>query len=243
VDELAARWDALRAGWPGAPDLGAALARLPRQVELGLRAAGDEVVAGLQLSAPGLGAGVRAALGRAPVDDLARRVLAALGPRERCATCGEVYAVHVLRVRGLDEVHGLACPRCAAVLRSFWRYGPAEGLEALAPLAVEIGLVVEQRVRLAGASFAFELLPAERARLTARALLRRFDELCLTPAGVQLPRGALALRAGRRLLAPGARVPEEAAVSIVAGPAAGVAERELLVLLRDRVERRFRPGA
>jgi len=112
MDELAPRWDALRAGWPGAPDLAAALARLPRQVELGLRAAGDEVVAGLQLTALDLGAGVRAALGRSPVDDLARRVLAALGPRERCGACGdEVYAVHVLRVGGLGEVHGLACPQ------------------------------------------------------------------------------------------------------------------------------------
>jgi hypothetical protein len=243
VRDLAERWDALRAAWPGAPDLGAALAASPRHVELGLRTAGEEVVAGLQLSAPDLRAGVREALARAPVAELARRVLAALGPRERCQACAcEVYAVHVRRLRGVDEVRGLACPRCARSLKSFWRYGPPEGLEALAPLAVEIGLVVEQGLRVGGAALTFELLPSERARLTSRALLRRFQELCLAPCRVELPRGALAVRAGRRLLPAGARVPEGAVATLVVGPAAGLDERALLRLLRERVKARFRGG-
>ncbi|OFX19148.1 MAG: hypothetical protein A2V77_07010 [Anaeromyxobacter sp. RBG_16_69_14] len=240
-DELAERWDALRAGWPGAPDLGRALAVLPGHLEIGLRLCEDEVEAGLQLASADLAAGVRAALGHETARGLAQRVMAALGPRERCGECGgEVYAVHLLRVHGLDEVHGLACPRCAAVLRSFLRYGEPQGLEALSALAVEIGLVAEQPVRFGGVRLAFQMLPAERARLTGRALLRRFRGLCLEPHGLDLPRGALELRAGRARLAPGARVPEGASVSVVALSEAGMNVRELLDVVRKRIERRFR---
>ncbi len=239
-DLLAERWEALRAGWPGAPDLAEALTLLPLHLEIGLRLGGDEVEAGLQLASPELAGGVRAALSREGVMALAQRVLAALGPRECCRCGGEVYAVHLLLVRGLDELHGLACPRCAAVLKSFWRYGEPRGLEVLSQLALDIGLVVEQRVHLAGAQLAFQMLPAERNRLTARALLRRFRELCLRPHGVELPRGALALRAGRALLAEGARVPEAARVALVVKADAGLEVRELLALLRQKVEGRFR---
>jgi len=241
LDELAVRWDALRAGWPGAPDLGRALATLPGHLVIGLRLREDEVEAGLQLASADLAAGVRAALEHEAARGLARRVVAALGPRERCVECsGEVYAVHLLRVRGLDEVHGLACPRCAAVLRSFLRYGEPQGLEVLSALAVEIGLVAEQPVRFSGARLAFQMLPAERARLTGRALLRRFRGLCLEPHGLDLPRGALGLRAGRARLAPGARVPEGVSVSVVALPEAGMDVRELLDVVRKKIERRFR---
>ncbi len=240
-DALVERWDALRAGWPGAPDLGSALATLPGHLEVGLRLSEDEVEAGLQLDSAELSAGVRAAMEHEAGRVLAQRVVAALGPRERCGACGgEVYAIHLLRVRGLDEVHGLACPCCAAVLKSFLRYGEPEGVEALSALAVEIGLVAEQPVRFAGAALAFQMLPAERVRLTGRSLLRRFCELCLEPHGVDLPRGALGLRAGRALLAPGARVPEGVSVSVVALPGAGLATRELLGRVRQNIERRFR---
>jgi len=239
-DLVADRWEALRGGWPGAPDLAGALSRLPLHLEIGFRLRGDEVDGGLQLASPELAAGVRAALRDEAVRDVARRVVAALGPLERCRCAGEVYAIHVLRVRGVDEVHGLACPRCAAVLRSFWRYGEPRGLEALSPLALDIGLIVEQPVRLAGAALAFQMLPVERNRLTARGLLRRFREICLAPHGVEIPRGALALRAGRALLPEGARVPEGARLRFVVKREAGLDQRELLALLREKVDRRFR---
>ena len=240
-DLLAERWEALRAAWPASPDLPGALARLPPHLEIGLRWCGDDVQAGLQLASPELVEGVRVAFAKEPVRDLAQRLLAALGPVERCACAGEIYAVHVLRLRGPDEVHGLACPRCGRVLKSFWRYGEPRGLEVLGAVAVEIGLVVEQPVRLAGAPLTFQMLPAERNRLTARALVRRFRELCLAPHGLELPRGALAIRAGRALLADGARVPEGVRVALVAVKrVAGIRERDLLTLVREKVVRRFR---
>ena len=166
---LAARWEVMRADWPEAPALAEALARAPRHVVVGARLGPDEVVAGPQLAEAGLAAGVRLALEHGAVAAVARRVLAALGPEERCRRCRKpVLGLHLLRTRGLDERHGVVCPRCGGVLRSYWRYGEAEGLEALAPLSLALGLVAEQPVTLGGATLGFQLLPPEREALTAR---------------------------------------------------------------------------
>jgi hypothetical protein len=241
VAGLEERWEALRAGWPDAPDLAGALARLPRGAELGLRLCRDGVEGGLQLAGADLAAGVAAALASEPVREVARRVLAVLGPRERCGACrADVYALELIRVSGPDEVHGLACPRCARTLRSYWRYGEPEGLEALVPVAVSVGLLVEEFVRLGTGRLTFQLLPAERNRLTARALSRRLGELCLAPYGIELPRGALRVRAGREVLPAGARVPDGARLAFVVEKGAGGSARQLLELVRSRASARFR---
>jgi hypothetical protein len=239
---LEERWDALRTGWSSAPDLGGALARLPMHLELGLRFAGDAIVAGLQLADPELAAAVRLALGAEPVRALARRALAVLGPRERCAACGcAVYAVHLLRARGLDEIHALACPRCAAPLRTFWRYGAPEGLAALAPLAVEVGALSEVEVRFARAPLAFGLLPLERARFTVGDLDRRLRELLLAPHGLEPPPGAIVYRvAGGAKLARGAALPRGRALTASLARAAPGAAAALVEAVRARVARRFR---
>ena len=197
-------------------------------------------MAGLQLAGSELAPGVRRALADEHVRALAARVLLALGPRERCRRCEvEVYAVHLLRVRGLDEVHGLACPGCGGVLRTFYRYGPLEGLAALVPLAVDLGLLSEQVVRVGRSSVTLQMLPVERGRLTARALLRRLRELCLTPHGIEPPPSTLRLRVGGAVLPAGARVPEEARVELVAG-AGALPARELARAIHDGAKRRFK---
>jgi len=237
------RWDLLRERWPESPDFERLLARLPRTLglEVGIRAASGRLAAGLQLSSADLLPGVRIALERESVASVARAVLATLGPRARCSRCRrQVVALHLLRTRGLDEVHGLACPRCGAILRSYWRYGEVDGLEALAPLAGELGVVAERAVRFAGSGVAFQLLPVEAERLTAARLLHLFEDLYLTPCQVDLPRGAIGVRVGRRWLGGPDRVPERGAALDVrpgrAVPSAGA----LLETLRARVARRFR---
>jgi hypothetical protein len=230
---LAARWEVMRAAWPEAPGLAEALARAPRHVVVGARLGPDAVVAGPQLAGAELAAGVRLALEHGAVAGVARRVLGALGPEARCRRCRRpVLGLHLLRTRGLDERHGLVCPRCGSLLRSYWRYGEAEGLEALAPLSLALGLVVEQPVILGGATLGFQLLPQEREALTARDLLARFAELYLEPYEAPVPRRALRL-------APGGR---GAGRTRPLAPGAAVAEEGLLELLRTRIERRFRPG-
>lgn len=237
---LEARWERLRAGWPGAPGLAEALAHLPPHLVLGARAGQAEVLAGLQLAEAALGTGVQLALGRPAVAALAREVLGALGPEERCAACRrQVLALHAYRTRGLDERHGLLCPRCGAVLRSSWRYGPPEGLEALAEVALAVGLVAEVRVRLADTSLGFGGRREEVEALTAAGLAGLFEALYLEPYGVALPRGAVRVASRGRLLSPRARLAGRPSLSLQVEGAG--APEGLVELLRARVERRFRP--
>ncbi|WP_242346115.1 J domain-containing protein [Anaeromyxobacter terrae] len=235
-------WERLRPALPDAPELARVLARLPRHLVLGARAHGDEVVAGVQLAEAELLAGVRIALEREQVAALARAVLAALGPSEACAECGASGpAQHLLRTRGLDERHGVACPGCGAILRSYWRYGELDGLEALAPHALRLGLVAEVTAQLAGTAIGFQMLPAERERLTAAGLLRRFAELYLVPYDVSLPDEALSVGTPRGVLSGKIPVPPRAKLRLVLDPACGTSPEGLLDQLRHRIERRFRP--
>ncbi len=244
ADGWAERYEALRAAWPDAPAFDRLVTRLPRHLEVGMRATPEAVHAGVQLATPELLAGVRIALERAAFARIGREVLLHLGPREACRRCGEeVYAVHIMRTRGLDELNGLVCPECASVLRSYWRYGEVEGLEALAPFALQLGAVTELVVRLAGASIGFQLLPAERERLTAQKLRQRIVELYLVPYGLEIPPAQVGLEVAGAPLAAAARIPGRGAVKVVLGAKAGVSEAAALELLRSRIERRFRPEA
>ncbi|BDG04445.1 J domain-containing protein [Anaeromyxobacter oryzae] len=238
----AARWDRIRSPWPGAPELARALSRLPRHLALGARADGDAVLAGPQLATAELAAGVRLALDAAPVAAIARQVLAALGPEERCAACGaEAPALHLHRTRGLDTLHGLACAGCGAILRSYWSYGEVDGLEALAPHALRLGLVAEVTASLAGTTLGFQMLPAEAEGLTVARLRRRFADLYLAPYDVAVAPEAVRVTAAGGALADGARLAGKGRLALALEPGAGSTAEELLELLRARIERRFRP--
>lgn len=243
AEGLSARWDRLRAAWPAAPGLAALLARPPRHLAVGAREGGGRVHAGPQLATPDLAAGVRIALERAPVAAIAAEVLAALGPEEPCRRCGEALpARHLERTRGLDVRHGLACAGCGAVLRSYWRYGELDGLEALAPHALRLGLVAEVSAALAGTVLGFQLLPADAAALTAGRLRRLFAELYLETYEAPLPPEAVLVEAADgTALAAGARVAGRGPLRLSVAPRSGTTAEALLELLRARIERRFRP--
>lgn len=242
ADGWARTWERLRSGWPAAPELPGALARLPRHLVVGARTQGEAVVAGVQLASAELAAGVRIALERSAVAEIARAALAALGPEERCDRCGSTSpALHLLRTRGLDERHGLACRACGAVLRSYWRYGEVDGLEALAPHALRLGLVAEVTVRLGESAIGFQMLPGERERLTAGGLLRRFSELYVTAYDAGISDGALAIAGPGGPLKAATRVGPARGLRLAIAAEARTTEEELLELLRVRIERRFRP--
>jgi hypothetical protein len=239
---LAARWERLRAAWPDGPGLAALLARPPRHLALGAREGAGQIHAGLQLATADLAAGVRIALERGPVAAIAAEVLAALEPDEDCPACGvRGQARHLERTRGLDARHGLACVACGAVLRSYWRYGELDGLEALAPHALRLGLVAEVSAELAGTVLGFQMLPAEAAALTAGRLRRHFAELYLEAYEVGLSPEAVIVEGSGGALARGARVAGHAPLRFEIAPGAGTTAEELLELLRARIERRFRP--
>jgi hypothetical protein len=195
------------------------------------------------LADAGLVAGVALALEHPAVAGLAGTVLAGLGPEARCEGCRtQVRALHVLATRGLDERHALLCPNCGAALQRYWRFGEVEGLEALAPLSLQLRVTAEVVARLGSGSIAFGMLPGERETLTAQELLQRFDALYLEPCQVVLPAKALAVRAGNRTLGARERIEPAGRVGLIATAAAGTTTEALLELLRTRVERRFRGG-
>jgi hypothetical protein len=242
LEGWAAVWDAVRAGWPDAPDLPHALARLPRHLAVGARTEGDEVLAGLQLASADLGAGVQMALERPAVGRIAAAVLDALGPTEACPGCGRTGpARHLHRTRGLDTLHGLVCAGCGAVLRSYWRYGEVDGIEALAPHALRLGLVAEVTAELAGTMVGFQMLPPEGEAFTAERLRRRFAELYLAPYQVALAPAAVQVLGDRGALGPGARLDGQGRLELAPAADARMTGTELLELLRARIERRFRP--
>jgi hypothetical protein len=242
VEGLADRWERLRRRWPGAPGLAALLARLPGHLTIGAREGGGRVHAGPQLVTAELAAGVRIALARGPVLAIAAEVLAALGPDETCRACGGAGpARHLERTRGLDARHGLACAACGTVLRSYWRYGELDGLEALAPHALRLGLVAEVTADLAGTAIGFQLLPGPAAALTAAGLRAHFAELYLETYEVPLPPEAIRVEADRGALQRGVRVAGQGALRLAVDPRSGTTAQELLELLRERIERRFRP--
>jgi hypothetical protein len=233
-------WARVCRTWPSSPSLARMLARLPPHLVLGARSQGAEVVAGVQLADASLLAGVRIAMERDSVAAIAREVLAGLGPEEDCPACGRGPALHLMRTRGLDERSGLVCARCGTVLRSYWRYGEADGLEALAPHALRLGLVAEATAQLAGTAIGFQMLPPERERLTVAGLRRRFAELYLAQYGLELPERAIGVARRKEVLPPGARVGVEGRLRFTI-EAAGVTAEGLLELLRARIERRFQP--
>jgi hypothetical protein len=242
TEAWAERYELLRElDMPEAPTYDQALTRLPRHLELGMRVMKKEVRFGLQLRDAELLAAVPLALQREDVAERGRSVLAVIGPQEQCKRCGEeVLLQHLLRTRGLDELNGMLCPLCAHVQKSYWLYSRSEGQEALLPHALRLGTIVEQGLRLAGTTIGFQLLPEEREALTTAQLLQRFVDLYLQPYGVELDPTHLRLEQRGKVLAPEAPV-VRGAISLKLEPESGTSEKEVLELLRSRIERRFRP--
>jgi hypothetical protein len=240
----AERYELLRElDMPEAPSFDQALTRLPRHLELGMRVMKKEIRFGLQLREAELLAAVPLALQRADVAERGRSVLAVIGPQEQCKRCGEeVLLQHLLRTRGLDELNGMLCPLCAHVQKSYWLYSRSEGQEALLPHALRLGTIVEQGLRLAGTTLGFQLLPEERETLTVAQLHQRFVDLYLQPYGVELePAHVRLVQGGKELDAE--TLVGRGAITLKLAPEAGTSEKEVLALLRSRIERRFRPDS
>lgn len=233
------RYERLRMGWPSAPPFERAILRLPPFLEVGLRAYPKQLGFGIQLKQAWAVGSVGRALVTPELLPLSRRVLEVMGPFERCAACGKVsFLVHLFRTRGTDEIHGLVCPACAAVQRSYRTFGASEGLEALAPYAVALGSVDEQAVRIANATLVFGLRPAERKALTAKRLIERIAALHFEGLKEGLSRH-VRIRLGQRPLSPSSPVRAGTTVRLVLTKDAPHDEKELVALLRSRARARY----
>jgi hypothetical protein len=242
VSTLAAtrdRYERLRVGWPSAPPFERAISQLPSFLELGLRAYPKRLGFGLQMKHAWALGSVRRALCTPQLLALSRRIIEVMGPSERCSTCGKVgFLLHLFRTRGLEEVHGLVCPACTAVQRSYRTFGGPEGLEALAPYAVELGVIEEQPVRIADATIVLGLRPSERKGLTAKRLLERIGALHFDGLKDDLSQ-YVRLRQGQQLLPPSSPVRPGAKIRLVLAKGAPLREKELVRLLRARTRARY----
>jgi hypothetical protein len=178
LDAASARYRLLTTGMRGAPSFDVALTHLPPFLEVGLRSYATRLVLGVQVKRAELLAGIRRTLASEEVAPLARRVVSVMGARSRCASCDEsVHPVHLLRVRGGDELHALVCPDCGAPFRSYRSFGAAEGLEGLASYARALGLVFEVKVAVGRTKLLLGFLEGEARRVTAKTIIARIASL------------------------------------------------------------------
>ncbi len=237
---FADRYAALTRALRGAPSFDAALGRMPDWLTWSFLGNERRVLFGLHLTSGELLTGVRAALEQDAVRALGRAVLELAGPEARCETCRRpVVLVHLFRTRGIEDVHGLVCGRCAAVQQTYRTVGRAEGLEALNPYLLETGALVEEKVRIANATLRFQFSATERHALSAGAVLGRFGELHLRGLELSGVEKGLYLVSDRVRLSPKNRVPDGTRLSFGFDRTAGVTSAEVLGLLRASAGRRF----
>lgn len=237
---FADRYATLASALRGAPSFDVALGRIPDWLAWSFVGNERRVLFGLHLANGELLAGVRAALEHDAVRVLGRAVLELAGPETKCDTCRRsVVLVHQFRTRGIEDVHGLVCGRCAAVQQTYRTVGRAEGLEALNPYLLETGALVEEKVRIANATLRFQFLRAEHRALSASAVLARFVELHLRGLALSGAEKGLSLVSDRVRLSPKNRVPDGTRLSFDFDRTVGVTSAEVLGLLRASARRRF----
>ena len=235
-----ARYERLCREWPGSPPWDRALASLPPHLEVGLREYPRRLVFGVQVKRAEDLAAIARVIDEDAVAPIARAVLTAMGSEAHCEHCRKtVLAVHVLRARGIDEVHGLACPECASVFRSYRSFGGPEGLEALAPYAVSLGLVVEQPVTIGSSTVVLGLLPKETKRLGAKHVVERLSTLLLDDVSTDL-RSYVRLTANGKKLPAGAAIRPATRLRVALEEAAPMSIKELERELTSRAQSRFR---
>jgi hypothetical protein len=244
--DVRASYEVLCAADPSAPTFDRALVDLPPHLEVGMRSYPRRLVFGIQAKRREQLAGLRLALDSAACKPIARAVLAVMGPLERCDGCRESQPlVHVFRARGIDEVHALSCPACGALHRSYRSFGAPAGLEALAPYAVALGLVVEQPVAIGTSTVVLGLLQKETRRLDTRFLVDRVATLLLDELSPEL-REYAQLTANRKVLPPSARIHPGMRLRLTMRKGAPLSmkelERELLLRARSRFRVRSRSG-
>ncbi len=102
------------------------------------------------------------ALRRANVRREFRRLLLVLGEREACSTCRrDVFTIPLYRLRGLDDLRGLACPRCSKTLRSYWMPKGKDVQSVLNTAFLDFEIVVEANVHIGRGAVAMQFLSEE----------------------------------------------------------------------------------
>src|SRR5262249_1164743 len=183
-------------GWPRARGL----VEAADLVEFGIRRAGERLVqGGLRFRSALLRDAVPIALRKHPLRVEFRRVLATLGERTGCAACQtQIFAIPLYRLRGLDDLHATACPRCGHLPSSYFLPPGKDVQSVLNPAFLDLELLTEWSFRMGASSVSLQLLPVQLERMTVGQLKRRFWSDVLERHGVPVPLNAVRLLQAKR---------------------------------------------
>jgi hypothetical protein len=172
-----------------------------------------------------------------------RRVLATLGERTGCPECREEIRHPLYRLRGLDDLHASACPRCATWSGYFLPRGK-DVQSVLNTAFLDLELLSEWSFRMGAASVSVSCFGAGRADDGGQ-LKRRFWADVLERHGIPVPADAVRLQQGRRPVQERRKLADlERQEFVVAfGEKAGVSVADALETVKHRIRTRFRPDA
>ena len=216
-------------------------------VEFGIRRAGERLVqSGLRFRSVLLRDAVPLALRKHALRVEFRRVLATLGERTGCPECQEeIFAVPLYRLRGLDDLHASACPRCGHLVRSYFLPRGKDVQSVLNTAFLDLELLSEWSFRMGSASVSVQLLPVQVERMTVGQLKRRFWSDVLERHGIPVRADTVRLLQAsrpaqeRRKLADLDR--REFVVSF--GEKSSLSVADALETVKHRIRTRFRPEA
>jgi len=246
-EQLALRFEHLGARDREPQTLEHALVEAGDLVEFGIRRAGERLVqSGLRFRTALLRDAVPIALGKHPLRVEFRRVLATLGERTGCPECQkEVFAVPLYRLRGLDDLHASACPRCGHLVRSYFLPRGKDVQSVLNTAFLDLELLTELSFRMGPASVSMQLLPVQLERMSVGQLKRRFWSDVLERHGVPVPLQVVRLLQARRAVPDRRKLADldrqEFVVSF--GEKARVSVTDALETVKHRIRNRFRPDA
>jgi len=222
-----------------------ALVEVADLVEFGIRRAGERLVqSGLRFRRALLRDAVPLALRKHALRVEFRRVLATLGERTGCPECEEeIFAVPLYRLRGLDDLHASACPRCGHLVRSYFLPRGKDVQSVLNTAFLDLELLSEWSFRMGTASVSLQLLPVQLERMTVGQLKRRFWADVLERHGVPVPVDAVRLLQARRPVQERRKLADldRREFVLAFGDKAGVSVGDALETVRHRIRTRFRP--
>lgn len=213
-------------------------------VEYGVKQANPEVAhLGLRFRSKPFALAIPLALRDLRIARVFRDVLEVTGKFTNCDACEEkIYAVPLYRLRGLDELHASICPNCGHTLESYFMPKGENVQAVLNPTFLEYELVSEWTFRLARASLAIQLVPAQVEAMTVGELKRRLVDDLFVRHDLEIPRGDVLLLQDEQRVAEKTPLHEltEQQFSVRFHERAEINETDALELIRHRIRNRFR---
>ncbi len=224
--------------------LEASLVHVEDLIEYGVKQASPEVAhLGLRFRSTALAEAIPLALQDLHLARMFRDVLEVTGKFTTCTSCDEdIYAVPLYKLRGLDNLHASVCPNCGHTLESYFMPKGEDVQAVLNPTFIEYELVSEWTFRLARASIAVQLVPAQVELMTAGDLKKRLVDDLFTRHELEISRGDVLLLQNEQRVSEKTPLHEliEQNFSVRFHERCTLNETDALELIRHRIRNRFR---